>query len=328
MIAILALLAAAQPMATPQLEPLAFLAGHCWEGRFADGKVDTHCFEPVYDGRYLRDRHAVTGAGSTYAGETLYAWDQAAGRVIYTYWNTSGGVSRGAMVPRGSVLDFGDEVYRGRDGQETRIATAWHRIGDDAYEARTTSAANPTGNRTVRYVRVAPAVTVTEATAPDGTRSLAHEIVVPAQVEQVYAAFATPEGWRSWAVPHAWTDPAAPDHIETSYAPHATLGDPANIRQHFLARVPNRLVVFRTVRTPPGFPHAETYQRTLGVAEFEPVAGGTRVRLTGSGYPATEAGNALLAFFREGNRTSLEQLRARFVTGPVDWAARRRAGAQ
>ena len=86
MIAILALLAAAQPMAAPQLEPLAFLAGHCWEGRFADGKVDTHCFEPVYDGRYLRDRHAVTGAGSTYAGETLYAWDQAAGRVIYTYW--------------------------------------------------------------------------------------------------------------------------------------------------------------------------------------------------------------------------------------------------
>lgn len=327
MIALLALAAAAQPMATPQLEPLAFLAGHCWEGRFADGKVDTHCFEPVYGGRYLRDRHAVTGGGSTYAGETLYAWDAEANRVTYTYWNTSGGISRGSMVPRGPVLDFGDEVYRGRDGREIRIATAWHRVGDDAYEARSTSGADPTGSRVVRYVRAAPAaVTISEAAAPDGTKSLTHEIIVPAPIEQVYAAFATPEGWRSWAVPHAWADPDAPDHIETSYAPHARLGDPANIRQHFLARVPNRLVVFRTVRTPPGFPHAETYTRTTGVAEFEPVAGGTRVRLTGSGYPANEAGQTLMGFFRQGNRTSLEQLRTRFATGPIDWAARRETG--
>lgn len=31
------------------------------------------------------------------------------------------------------------------------------------------------------------------------------------------------------------------------------------------------------------------------------------------------AGDALLSFFREGNRTSLQQLHRRFVTGPVDW---------
>src|SRR5688500_19041631 len=96
-------------MATPQLEPMAFLAGHCWQGTFTDGKVDTHCFEPVYGGRFLRDRHEVTGGGSIYAGETLYGWNAETNRVEYTYWNTSGGISRGSMVPRGAMLDFGYE---------------------------------------------------------------------------------------------------------------------------------------------------------------------------------------------------------------------------
>lgn len=324
MIALLALLAAAQqPAAAPSvadpLDGLAFLVGHCWRGELSPGVHDTHCFDRLYGNHFVRDRHEVTGG---YSGETLYSQSRTDEGAEYTYWASSGGVSRGTMRVVGDVLDFGDEVHRTRNGRELRIATSWHRVREDAYEARTTSAANPTGNRTVRYVRVAPAVTISEATAPDGSKSLTHEIIVPAPPEQVYAAFATPEGWRSWAVPHAWADPAAPDHIETSYAPNATLGDPANIRQHFIARVPNRLVVFRTVRTPPGFPHAETYTRTTGIAEFEAVPGGTRVRLTGSGYPANEAGQTLMGFFREGNRTSLEQLRARFVTGPVDWAAR------
>jgi hypothetical protein len=59
--------------------------------------------------------------------------------------------------------------------------------------------------------------------------------------------------------------------------------------------------------------------------ELEPAGSGTRVRLSGIGYPAGAAGDALLGFFREGNRSTLEQLRARFVTGPVDWAARQAA---
>ena len=49
------------------------------------------------------------------------------------------------------------------------------------------------------------------------------------------------------------------------------------------------------------------------------------MRLTGAGYPDTEAGRQLLGFFREGNRTSLEQLRQRFVTGPIDWSRRQAA---
>ena len=53
--------ATAPPQLREGLQPLAFLAGHCWSGEFKTGERDTHCFEAVYDGQHLRDRHEVTG---------------------------------------------------------------------------------------------------------------------------------------------------------------------------------------------------------------------------------------------------------------------------
>jgi uncharacterized protein YndB with AHSA1/START domain len=328
-LATLAALALADPPLRAELRPLEFLVGHCWEGTLPDGKSDRHCFESVYGGQHIRDHHVVSaqsGGPGVYSGETFYS-AAGNGRLAFVYFNSIGGVSQGSLGAEPDRLNFGEEHYRGPDGRQITLSVSWRRVGDDAYEAITTSTDAPRMNGTVRYRRVA-AVTISEASAPDGTRSLTHEITIPAPVEQVYGAFATAEGWKSWAVPHAWDVPGSADLIETSYAPDARLGNPANIRQLFLARVPNRLLVFRTVQFPPGFPDAELYARTTGVAEFEAVGGSTRVRLTGSGYPPGETGTRLLAFFREGNRASLEQLRARFVTGPVDWTARQRASAR
>jgi len=137
-----------------ELEPLRFLLGHCWRGEFGNGAVDTHCFESVYGGRHVRDRHEVKGPGAPYGGETLYSWDGSAKRVGYTYWNASGGVSRGAMTAKGEALDFGDETYIGADGRKTRISTIWRKVGADSYEVVGRSGADPTGSRVVRYTRV------------------------------------------------------------------------------------------------------------------------------------------------------------------------------
>ena len=137
-----------------ELEPLRFLLGQCWRGEFRNGAVDVHCFEGVYGGRHIRDRHEVKGPGAPYSGETLYSWNAEAKRVEYTYWNSSGGVSRGSMVPRADALDFGDETYTAPDGRKTTISTMWRRVGADAYEAVSTAGADPTGSRVVRYTRV------------------------------------------------------------------------------------------------------------------------------------------------------------------------------
>jgi uncharacterized protein YndB with AHSA1/START domain len=226
----------------------------------------------------------------------------------------------------GGALDFGNEVHR-IGGREIRVATTWKQIDPTSYEVRTTSPASPTGARILRYTRVdAAPVRHEERANADGTRTLVHEVVVPAPAEQVYSAFSSPDGWRSWAVPYAWTAAGDADLLETSYSPAAVQGNPGNIQQRFVLRLPNRLIAFRTVRTPPRFPHAAEFKQVTSLVELEPVGGGTRVRLSGIGYPAGAAGDTLIGFFREGNRTTLEQLRERFVSGPVDWAARRAAG--
>ena len=39
------------------------------------GEQDTHCFDAVYGGQHVRDRHEVTGGAGVYRGETLYSAD-------------------------------------------------------------------------------------------------------------------------------------------------------------------------------------------------------------------------------------------------------------
>ena len=137
-----------------ELEPLRFLLGHCWRGRFKDGALDVHCFESVFGGRHVRDRHEVKGPGAPYSGESLYSWNADAKQVEYTYWNSSGGVSRGTMAAEPGGLNFGDQVYTGPDGRKMTISTRWRKVGANAYETVGTAGADPTGSRVVRYTRV------------------------------------------------------------------------------------------------------------------------------------------------------------------------------
>ena len=154
--------------------------------------------------------------------------------------------------------------------------------------------------------------------ATDGTVSLSHSVVVAAPAAEVSTAISTAEGWKSWAVPVAWFD-ARSGVMETSYNPVAKPGDANNIEQQFLDRVPGRRLAFRTVKAPAGFPHFDALRQVTQTFELFPEGGGTRVVLTGSGYGADAAGQATLAFFKTGNRMSLEMLRDRFVNGPIDW---------
>ena len=318
-LAALALAAWQPPQLRQGLEPLDFLVGHCWRGRFASGEEDTHCFESVYGGQHVRDRHEVTGGANVYRGETLYSWDGTANAVTYTYWNSLGGVSRGTMRPDSGRLSFGEESYTDPQGRRITISTHWSRDRDAAYDAVSSSEQAPSMNRTVRYIRIDEPVAISTTRTPDGRHSLVHETVVDAPAEAVWQAISTVDGWRTWAVPVAWEP--EPDVIETSYSPDARSGDPSTIRQRIMAAVPGRLLVFRTIRAPAGFPHFDTFAQVTSLFELEPVGDGrTRVRLTGSGYADSEAGRQLLGFFRDGNRVSLERLRQRFVTGPLDWS--------
>lgn len=146
--------ASAQPLPKP-LSPLSFLVGHCWRGEFSrTGQQDTHCFEPVYGGAHVRDRHAVTGKPEVYRGESLYSWNPEKKTIEYVYWNSAGGVSRGALRAEAGRLLFDGEEHLRADGSRVTYSTYWRRLGDDSYEVVTNSADSPTGETVITYRKV------------------------------------------------------------------------------------------------------------------------------------------------------------------------------
>jgi hypothetical protein len=127
---------AAQGTAEP-FAPFEFLVGHCWSGELpVRGGTDTHCYDWMLDRQFLRDRHAVAGAGY-YRGESIYQWDGATKRVSYRYWDSHGGVGQGTFAAVGGVLRTDDEEYRGKDGRAQRFRTVITRVGDTRYDVAT-----------------------------------------------------------------------------------------------------------------------------------------------------------------------------------------------
>jgi len=185
-----------------------------------------------------------------------------------------------------------------------------------------------TGLAAALLLTVSPAlageIRVTRQVEADATTTLVHEILVDATPAEVWTAISTAEGWMTWAVPVAWMTKDDPDLIEAAYDPASKPGGADTIQQRFGDRIPGRQLGFRTVKAPAGFPHWEAYQKVTSVFEIEPAGRQTRVRLISRGYPDSEGGRALVAFFEGGNGETLENLRALFVTGPVDWNAKLR----
>src|SRR3954468_11937136 len=95
---LLALLIAAQAVeaSAATLAPFKPFVGSCWRASFSATTTDTHCFEAMYGGAHIRDRHEVKEKGKTvYAGETIYSVDGP--DLVFTYVNSLGGVGIGKV---------------------------------------------------------------------------------------------------------------------------------------------------------------------------------------------------------------------------------------
>jgi hypothetical protein len=114
----------AEPPA-PSLAVLAPLVGTDWVATFPGGKVtDTQRYEWVFGDRFVRNRHQVrTEDGKTVnEGEAIYAFDQRERRIVWWYWNTTGGYvtgtltrdAGGALVADGENHGAADQLDRKR----------------------------------------------------------------------------------------------------------------------------------------------------------------------------------------------------------------------
>ena len=161
-----------------------------------------------------------------------------------------------------------------------------------------------------------PQVTDTSVVAPSGERVLREEILIKAPRSEVWKALATSQGLRSWEMPLAEIELKVGGYLEASYDPKAKLGDPNNIKHQIVTYVPERLLVFRNVQTPQGFPHADLFSKVTSVLILDDAGDGvTRVTEAGVGYGQGADWDQLYGFFRNGNAWVLEKLKAHFEGG-------------
>ena len=145
MIAMLAFLAAntSVAIAQPQLAPWSYLVGHCFTGEAPGGSgEDKHCFETVFGGQHIRDHHVVSSQGhNVYAGETLYS---ARGpKVIFTYWNSLGGIGTGEAVATPDGWHFSGSIHATAGSTDEPFTATWHKV-NGGYEVSNGSGARPT----------------------------------------------------------------------------------------------------------------------------------------------------------------------------------------
>jgi hypothetical protein len=116
----------------PDFRPLEFLVGHCWVGTFPDGaQTDEHCFEWVYDRKFIRDRHVVRNGKAPYSGETLYGWDPKARQLAFWYFNSEGDVIVGTVEYHADSIVFPTRLETDKGPVELRAT--WTRAGPDRY---------------------------------------------------------------------------------------------------------------------------------------------------------------------------------------------------
>lgn len=105
--------------------------------------------------------------------------------------------------------------------------------------------------------------------------------------------------------------------IEASYDPRGHLGDPQNVKNAFVAYIPDRLLVFRNVQAPDGLPGREAYPKTIKTVEFEAMGPSqTRVTVSGTGFGAGADFDALYGFFSRGDGGMLAMLKTAMETPP------------
>ena len=118
-------LLAAVSLAQAPLQPWAPLIGHCFAGPApVVGGIDKHCFESIYGGQHIRDRHVVTENGKpVYEGESLYS--AKGSQVIFTYWNSLGGLGTGEAVIAGDEWQFSGTIHATATDRDQPMTATW-----------------------------------------------------------------------------------------------------------------------------------------------------------------------------------------------------------
>lgn len=163
--------------------------------------------------------------------------------------------------------------------------------------------------------------------SPDATaavavaeRALRKEVVVPATVDQVWAAWTTREGIVAFFAPDARIEARVGGAFNIYMDPSAQPGMKGADEMRYMALQPKRMVSFDW-NAPPSLPEARQ-QRTFVVVRFVALDDKTtRVTLHHSGWGDGGEWDKAYLYFDRAWGFVLANLKRRFEQGPIDWSA-------
>ena len=98
---------------------------------------------------------------------------------------------------------------------------------------------------------------------------LAHEVIVNAPLDQVWAAYTTKAGLESWMVAHAEIELKIGGKMKTQYDPKGTVEDAQAIENTILSYELMRMLSFKVTKAPQGFPFPNAITKMWTVVYFE-----------------------------------------------------------
>jgi uncharacterized protein YndB with AHSA1/START domain len=139
------------------------------------------------------------------------------------------------------------------------------------------------------------------------------EGIIDAPPAEVWRAWTTAEGMRSWLAPKADIDLRIDGLMRANYNPKGELGDDSTIENKILAFDPERMFAIRVAKAPQSFPFPNAVQKMWTVVYFSDLgAGKTFVRAIGHGFTDDPESARMRDFFQKGNDYTLAELFKRF----------------
>lgn len=137
---------------------------------------------------------------------------------------------------------------------------------------------------------------------------------VNAPPKEVWKAYATTEGIKSWMVAEGTIDLRIGGLMRTSYTKGSDLKGPDVIENKIISFDPERMLAMQCVRTPNNFPFKKAILDVWTVLYFDAVGTDkTKVTCRTIGFDGTQESTNLRLFFMRGNKMEMDELVKHFA---------------
>ena len=148
--------------------------------------------------------------------------------------------------------------------------------------------------------------------------SICLETLVSAPIDEVWTAWTTREGIKSFFAPDAHVDLRVDGPYEIFFMPDHPAGCRGADGMRILSFQAPRMLAF-TWNAPPHLPEPRA-QHTHVIVRLEEAGGGTKVGLWHDGWGLGGQWDEAVRYFERAWKIVLDRLQERFTRGPVNWS--------